>query len=396
MSGLPLLLSLADDLNRLTLGGSPFYETPFYYARNPAYLALTNDSDQSKQLRTRDGHSAGPVSIIGKNGFQVCMDVQQFKPSELNVKVKDNCVIVEGKHEEREDNHGYIARHFVRRYALPKGYDPNKVVSTLSSDGVLTVSVPKPKEEDEANERHIQIQQVGPAHLNVKENAKDKEEEEGDNTQAKLVKNQQGSTMSLVPLLSELEALSDVDQLLEDTFGGGIHPMDIFGPYSRSLVLRAPRRRYNPYLMSKLQRSGRGKLDDLQKSEMQLAQVGKDGFQVCMDVSQFTPNELTVKTVDRTVVVEGKHEEREDEHGYIQRHFVRKYILPKGYDPKDVVSTISSDGVLTVKAPPPPNKGKNVNERVVQIQQTGPAHLSVKQPEETKTQENTTEKMETK
>ncbi|XP_065360916.1 heat shock protein 27 [Calliphora vicina] len=203
--------------------------------------------------------------------------------------------------------------------------------------------------------------------------------------------------MSLVPLLSELDAFSDVEQLLEDTFGVGIHPVDIFRPYQRSVVLRQPRRRYNPYIVAKYQRPGRGKLDELQKSELQVPQVGKDGFQVCMDVAQFTPNELTVKTVDRTVVVEGKHEEREDEHGFIQRHFIRKYTLPKGYDPKDVVSTISSDGVLTVKAPPPPSKTKNNNERIVQIQQTGPAHLSVKQPDEAKNKENAeAEKMETK
>ncbi|KAI8121428.1 Heat shock protein 27 [Lucilia cuprina] len=205
--------------------------------------------------------------------------------------------------------------------------------------------------------------------------------------------------MSLVPLLREFDALNDVEQLLEDSFGLGIHPIDIFRPYERPLLLRQPRRRYNPYIVAKFQRPGRGKLDELQKSELQVPHVGKDGFQVCMDVSQFTPNELTVKTVDRTVVVEGKHEEREDEHGFIQRHFldIRKYTLPKGYEPKDVVSTISSDGVLTVKAPPPPSKAKGKNERIVEIQQTGPAHLSVKQPEESKHQENgEADKMETK
>lgn len=191
--------------------------------------------------------------------------------------------------------------------------------------------------------------------------------------------------MSLVPLLSEFE-VNDMEQLLEDTFGLGIHPLDIFRPYQRSLVMRAPRRRFNPYLVARLQRPARDKLDELQKSEI-VPHIGKDGFQVCMDVSQFSPNELSVKTVDRNVVVEGRHEEREDEHGFIQRHFIRKYKLPKGYDPKDVVSTISSDGVLTVKATPPPNKSKD-NERIVQIQQTGPAHLSVKQPEELKKPEN--------
>lgn len=202
--------------------------------------------------------------------------------------------------------------------------------------------------------------------------------------------------MSLVPLLSEFDAFNEMENFMEDAFGLGIHPIDIFRPIQRSVVMRAPRRRYNPYVVAKFQRPGRGRSEDLHKSEL-VPQVGKDGFQVCMDVSQFTPNELTVKTMDRSVVVEGKHEEREDEHGFIQRHFIRKYSLPKGYDPKDVVSTISSDGVLTVKAPPPPSKVKNNNERIVQIQQTGPAHLSVKQPEESKNQENNDgEKMQTK
>ncbi|EDW40844.1 heat shock protein 26 [Drosophila sechellia] len=108
---------------------------------------------------------------VGKDGFQVCMDVAQFKPSELNVKVVDDSILVEGKHEERQDDHGHIMRHFVRRYKVPEGYKAEQVVSQLSSDGVLTVSIPKPQAiEDKSKERIIQIQQVGPAHLNVKSN----------------------------------------------------------------------------------------------------------------------------------------------------------------------------------------------------------------------------------
>ena len=167
MSTLPVILGLADDLSRLSM--IPFYNAePSHYYRCPYFALAPMDK---KMCRREHEVAAGPVSTIGKDGFQVCMDVQQFKPSELNVKVVDNSIVVEGKHEEREDDHGYISRHFVRRYALPKGYEADKVQSTLSSDGVLTVSVPKPAAiEDKANERVIQIQQVGPAHLNVKEN----------------------------------------------------------------------------------------------------------------------------------------------------------------------------------------------------------------------------------
>ncbi|XP_061401122.1 heat shock protein 23-like [Musca vetustissima] len=172
MANLPLLLSLADDLNRLSLA-SPFYDAPFSYLRRLYTPSLVGGDPP----RIGD-ELAGPVSTIGKDGFQVCIDVQQFKPNELNVKVTDNCIVVEGKHEEREDDRGYISRSFVRRYALPKGYDPNQVVSTLSSDGVLTVSVPKPQIENKTDERIVQIQQVGPAHLNVKLNPKESQENE--------------------------------------------------------------------------------------------------------------------------------------------------------------------------------------------------------------------------
>ncbi|XP_016934994.3 heat shock protein 27 [Drosophila suzukii] len=211
--------------------------------------------------------------------------------------------------------------------------------------------------------------------------------------------------MSIVPLLHLARELdhdyrSDWEHLLEDDFGFGVHAHDLFHP--RRLML-APsslgRRRFSPYERSHghhhhqlvPRRSSAGGPNSL------LPAVGKDGFQVCMDVSQFKPNELTVKVVDKTVVVEGKHEEREDGHGMIQRHFVRKYTLPKDFDPNDVVSTVSSDGVLTLKAPPPPSKEQAKSERIVQIQQTGPAHLSVKAPEtsEGKAENGGGEKMET-
>lgn len=194
--------------------------------------------------------------------------------------------------------------------------------------------------------------------------------------------------MSLVPLLvnlarefdSDYRGVDDLDRFLDDDFGFGINPVDIFRPrlmphhHLSSAIAR--RSHAAPYLLARRHRQRAG---DKNEASAMIPTVGKDGFQVCMDVSQFKPSELTVKTVDNTVVVEGRHEEREDDHGLIQRHFIRKYTLPKDYDPNHVVSTISSDGVLTVKAQPP--KAITQNERVVQIVQTGPAHMNVKQPE---------------
>lgn len=113
---------------------------------------------------------------IDKDGFQVCVDVQHFLPKEIEVKTENNTVIVNAKHEEKEDDHGYISRQFTRRYTLPEGFKPEKVTSTLSSDGVLTITAPSPNA-IEAKVHHIPIQQTGPAQLNIKTNEEVKDEE---------------------------------------------------------------------------------------------------------------------------------------------------------------------------------------------------------------------------
>lgn len=107
----------------------------------------------------------------------------------------------------------------------------------------------------------------------------------------------------------------------------------------------------------------------------------KDKFQVNLDVQHFAPEEISVKTVDGYLVVDAKHEEREDEHGFISRSFSRRYLLPEGIEADSVISRLSSDGVLTITAPlKAPPKGSN--ERIVPIVQTGPVKKQVEGSEE--------------
>ncbi|NXB51809.1 HSPB1 protein, partial [Leucopsar rothschildi] len=50
-----------------------------------------------------------------------------------------------------------------------------------------------------------------------------------------------------------------------------------------------------------------------------------DSWKVTLDVNHFAPEELVVKTKDNIVEITGKHEEKQDEHGFISRCFTRKY-----------------------------------------------------------------------
>jgi len=97
----------------------------------------------------------------------------------------------------------------------------------------------------------------------------------------------------------------------------------------------------------------------------QVQNTDKD-FHVNLDVSHFSPEEISIKTVDNRVIIHGKHQEKQDEHGFIERQFKRTYVLPNDVDPNTVKSSLSADGVLSIKAP---KKAQEVpTERVIPIE----------------------------
>lgn len=109
--------------------------------------------------RQKSSRNCGALNIHNTgDGLKVNLDVQQFKPEEITVKIVDKDIIVEGQHEERQDNHGYISRQFKRRYTIPDDVDVDAVVSRLSSDGVLSITAPKKViKQETSKERVIQI-----------------------------------------------------------------------------------------------------------------------------------------------------------------------------------------------------------------------------------------------
>lgn len=161
--------------------------------------------------------------------------------------------------------------------------------------------------------------------------------------------------MALIPTMFR-DWCDDFDRpsrLLDQHFGMGLTRDDLFN----SMAVSPIRNYIRPWRNLLEQSGGVSKIHS-----------DKDKFQVIVDVQQFAPNEITVKTVDNSIIVEGKHEEKKDEHGFISRQFVRRYVLPEGHDIGNVQSSLSSDGVLTITAPtlalPAPG------EKIIPIQHT--------------------------
>merc|ERR1711970_1163973 len=85
--------------------------------------------------------------------MEISLNTSGYKPSELKVNVADGEISVEGKHEEKsEDGHIMVSRQFSRKYTLPAGAKQAEVVSNLSQDGVMVITVPKEKKIQEIKE----------------------------------------------------------------------------------------------------------------------------------------------------------------------------------------------------------------------------------------------------
>lgn len=133
-------------------------------------------------------------------------------------------------------------------------------------------------------------------------------------------------------------------QLLDQHFGLGLNAQDLLtlsSQHNMHRLMHHHHSNYHRFWKSAAARSDSGSV----------IKRDQEKFQLNLDVQQFTLEEISVKTVGQFIVVEGKHEEKKDEHGYISRQFIRKYALPEEHDIRGISSTLSSDGILTIIAP---------------------------------------------
>lgn len=107
---------------------------------------------------------------------------------------------------------------------------------------------------------------------------------------------------------------------------------------------------------------------DFSESGASKAFIDGDLYKIEINVANFKPEELMIKTVGNNVTVEAKHEEKtSDGASFSSRNFSQSFSLPKGVDPELVSSSLSKDGKLTIEAPLPKLTRMTTNERLVPI-----------------------------
>ncbi|CAI5454478.1 unnamed protein product [Caenorhabditis angaria] len=103
--------------------------------------------------------------------------------------------------------------------------------------------------------------------------------------------------------------------------------------------LMAHRPTYDPYL------------DNLKSPLIKDESDGKT-LRLRFDVAHYKPEEVTVKTIDNRLLVHAIHEEKTPQRT-VYREYNQEFLLPRGTNPEQISSTLSTDGVLTVEAPLP-------------------------------------------
>ncbi|KAG5331846.1 L2EFL protein, partial [Acromyrmex charruanus] len=93
------------------------------------------------------------TTSIDSDGFKITVNVQQYNPEEITVKVVDNWVIIKGIHE-KQNKSNVGSQQFVIRYLLPSSTDIEHITSSTSSDGILMITVPL-----KTDQKVIQIEQ---------------------------------------------------------------------------------------------------------------------------------------------------------------------------------------------------------------------------------------------
>lgn len=79
------------------------------------------------------------------------LQVTDYKPEEISVKISNNLVTIEGKQEMREENN-FSSKSFSKMFSIPAGVKPENITCSFYQDGSLMVTAP-------IDQQHLQQQQ---------------------------------------------------------------------------------------------------------------------------------------------------------------------------------------------------------------------------------------------
>merc|ERR1719499_1325102 len=257
-----------------------------------------------------------------ENKMEISLNTTGYKPSELKVNVADGELTIEGKHEEKsEEGHTMVSKKFSRRYTLPAEAKLTEVVSNLSQDGVMVITVPKEKkiQEIKGKEKEQVVQKSSLSNEQTSEEVNQQVNVNRKSSTSSLMNDKINQTKSMVPMTMRDSFFND--PFFKDTW------MDI-------------------------EKSHKNFFEESRKMFEQSLSSMESKMKISLDTAGYKPDELKVSAGKGVISVEGRHEEKSEEgHVMVSRQFSKTYSLPQNANAEDVVSNLSQDGILVISVP---------------------------------------------
>jgi len=90
------------------------------------------------------GEAAHNIQVSASNEkFMIQLELPGFSPEDFSLKTKDDVIIIEAKHNAKTDDGSTDTRHFTKEFKMPSGVATDKLGSTYSGAGILTISAPR-------------------------------------------------------------------------------------------------------------------------------------------------------------------------------------------------------------------------------------------------------------
>lgn len=279
--------------------------------------------------------------------FRCRFNVQSYSPDEVSVKMDVNKVIVNARHEEKSDNKS-VSREYSREVDIPRDVDPMTVQCTISTDGVLTVEAPMPTPQygaikDTGRPVQPRIENVQSSSSSTISSAR--------NTPPPLIQ-QQPLILPQQPPPPPGPPPSTTQPTHSSTFTTFLSGAPQKGqvPISQQQqVGSSPTTPTNAGRPFQQQTAMKQTVTDSGSSFSTIQDMDRK-FKVDVDIEDFGPEELTVKTVDRKLCISARREEKIGNRSST-KELNREIHLPDTIDPYAVKAYFSDSGKLLIEAP---------------------------------------------
>ncbi|KAH9389941.1 hypothetical protein TYRP_007490 [Tyrophagus putrescentiae] len=101
------------------------------------------------------------MPTIKDNKYQLSLDMRNFDPSEISVKMDKDSLQITGKREKKEEDGRYVYREYVQHFTVPENVKSEELKCQLDKQGYLKMEAPlKVPQVEENKERTIPIEFV--------------------------------------------------------------------------------------------------------------------------------------------------------------------------------------------------------------------------------------------